>query len=607
MGISNLLKILESIQTSRHLSYYKGKKVAVDGYCWLHKSIYLLSEQIFHNPHSKRYLKYLNKRVDQLLRFNITPIIVFDGDKLQMKKIEEDERQKRRNEVTMESLKLIRKGKEKEAQTKRLGGIDINPQMAYEFIKLLKQKNVEYYVAPYEADIQLAYLDKINYVDCIITEDSDLLALGCKKVLYKLDLDTNIGLEIEIKNLKKCTKYDFSDFDSDKFLTFCILSGCDYFKIKSVGANNAYKIITNSPSYKKCIMNICENVNKKNKDKDSEKLEYDELIEKFEKAFLTFRYQVVYCPIEKKLRYYNDIKKSKYKFASKYLNNLDFLGTTEVDEEMVKKTTFGEVDPITHLPFDYSNLTQEEKEKVQEEYLKKKRLIQEKKDNLLKKEEEDEFNLDINLDIRGDNEDEEEYKQKDSNNKMDIKEENKNDNNIINLIESEENINKINSESTNTNSEHFINISDYYNENNNSVKPYKVIKFYEPNMGDSNEKKISFFLADKNKKIKLDEDNKEKEKENINNENEKNDENKINQNIITKRRNTVLSGIDEFDDFLNSYDKVNQQLKSNIIKNNLRNVQLNFEGNKVSIKSYNNFEIKSSNHFDVDKFKLNNI
>ena len=111
MGISNLLKILESIQTSRHLSYYKGKRIAVDGYCWLHKSIYLLSEQIFHNPHSKRYLRYLNKRVDQLLRFNITPVIVFDGDKLQMKKIEEEERQKRRNEVTMESLKLIRKGK----------------------------------------------------------------------------------------------------------------------------------------------------------------------------------------------------------------------------------------------------------------------------------------------------------------------------------------------------------------------------------------------------------------------------------------------------------------------------------------------------------------
>ena len=37
-------------------------------------------------------------------------------------------------------------------------------------------------------------------------------------------------------------------------------------------------------------------------------LKYEELIEKFEKAFLTFRYQVVYCPIEKKLRYYSNIK-----------------------------------------------------------------------------------------------------------------------------------------------------------------------------------------------------------------------------------------------------------------------------------------------------------
>ena len=600
MGISNLLKILESIQTSRHLSYYKGKKVAVDGYCWLHKSIYLLSEQIFHNPHSKRYLKYLNKRVDQLLRFNIIPIIVFDGDKLQMKKIEEEERQKRRNEVTMESLKLIRKGKEKEAQTKRLEGIDINPQMAYEFIKLLKQKKVEYYVAPYEADVQLAYLSKINYVDCVITEDSDLLALGCKKVLYKLDLDTNIGLEIETKNLNKCTKYDFSEFDSDKFLTFCILSGCDYFKIKGVGANNAYKIITNSSSYKKCIKTLCDNVNKKNK--DSEKLDYDELIEKFEKAFLTFRYQVVYCPIEKKLKHFSDITKTKYKFASKYLNNLDFLGTTEVSEDLVKKTTFGEIDPITHLPFDFSNLTQEEKENVQENYLKKKRLLQENKDKILTKEEEDEFNLDINLDIRGDDEEEEENL-----NNNNLKDKNEIKENNINLIESEENIYKLNLESTYTNSEHFINISDYYNENNNSNKPCKVIKLFEPN--DSNEKKLNYILTDKNKRIKISDEIKgnEKGKENINNENDKNDENKINENIPDKKRKTVLSGIDEFDDFLNSYDKVNQQLKSTLIKNNIRNIHLNLEGNKVSLQHYSNLELKPYNNFNVDKFKLNSI
>lgn len=600
MGISNLLKILESIQTSRHLSYYKGKRVAVDGYCWLHKSIYLLSEQIFHNPHSKRYLKYLNKRVEQLLRFNIKPIIVFDGDKLQMKKIEEEERQKRRNEVTMESLKLIRKGMEKEAQSKRLEGIDINPHMAYEFIKLLKQKGVEYYVAPYEADIQLAYLDKINYVDCVITEDSDLLALGCKKVLYKLDLDTNIGFEIEIKNLNKCSKYDFGNFDSDKFLTFCILSGCDYFKVKGVGTNNAYKVITSSSSYKKCIMNICDNYNKKNKDK--ERLDYDELIEKFEKAFLTFKYQVVYCPIEKKLRYYSDIKKSKYKFANKYLDNLDFLGTTDVEEEIVQKTTFGEIDPITHLPFDYSNLTQAEKEKVQENYLKKKQKIKNEEDIKLRKEEEEEFNLDINLDIRGDIDDEEQNYNKTNNY-----------NNTIGLMEEDDNINKINLESnTNTNSEHYMNNSENNNNNIGLKNNINIIKIYEPGFDIKNENKINYILTEKNKKIKISEEKNDKEKENINYENEKNDENKINQNsninnnIISKRRNTVLSGIDEFDDFLNSYDKVNQQLKSSSIKKNIQNIQLNFEGNEFSIKNNNSIDTKMKLLLDVDKYKLNN-
>ena len=30
--------------------------------------------------------------------------------------------------------------------------VDITPEMAYKFIQLLKQLNVEYYVAPYEAD-----------------------------------------------------------------------------------------------------------------------------------------------------------------------------------------------------------------------------------------------------------------------------------------------------------------------------------------------------------------------------------------------------------------------------------------------------------------------
>jgi 5'-3' exonuclease len=37
-------------------------------------------------------------------------------------------------------------------------------------------------VAPYEADAQLAFLNKANIAQLIITEDSDLILFGCEKV-----------------------------------------------------------------------------------------------------------------------------------------------------------------------------------------------------------------------------------------------------------------------------------------------------------------------------------------------------------------------------------------------------------------------------------------
>jgi exonuclease-1 len=45
-------------------------------------------------------------------------------------------------------------------------------------------------------------------VDVIITEDSDLLAYGAKRVLYKLD-KFGYGEEIEISGIADCTDYSF--------------------------------------------------------------------------------------------------------------------------------------------------------------------------------------------------------------------------------------------------------------------------------------------------------------------------------------------------------------------------------------------------------------
>lgn len=50
----------------------------------------------------------------------------------------------------------------------------------------LKAEDIEFVVAPYEADAQLAYLTRLEVekggIVAVITEDSDLLAYGCQAV-----------------------------------------------------------------------------------------------------------------------------------------------------------------------------------------------------------------------------------------------------------------------------------------------------------------------------------------------------------------------------------------------------------------------------------------
>ncbi len=49
---------------------------------------------IFINHKILRYLSYLNRRLDSMLQNHIHPVIIFDGDKLPMKKEEESDREK---------------------------------------------------------------------------------------------------------------------------------------------------------------------------------------------------------------------------------------------------------------------------------------------------------------------------------------------------------------------------------------------------------------------------------------------------------------------------------------------------------------------------------
>ena len=63
-------------------------------------------------------------------------------------------------------------------------GITITRDMFTAAIRSLQDSQVSYMVAPFEADAQLTYLVNKGYCDAAVTEDTDLLVFGCRKVGY---------------------------------------------------------------------------------------------------------------------------------------------------------------------------------------------------------------------------------------------------------------------------------------------------------------------------------------------------------------------------------------------------------------------------------------
>ena len=350
MGIPNLLRILKNISKRQSLSSYKGKKAGIDGYTWLHRSLYCIGEGILKNPIDiTRCINFFTKKLQLLLRNEITPIFIFDGDKLPMKINEEDKREEKRKEYEKEAENLLKMNNIYGAIFKKVEAFDVTPEFAYEFMKILKNYNVEYYVAPYEADAQLAYLSYIDYIDFIITEDSDLVAYGCKCVLFKLgnlkDEPIDVGEEILWENVKNCKEIRFKNFSQDKFLSFCILCGCDYLKIKGVGPNLSNEALNKFDDYNKFLGYVF--------NKNCIQGSIIETINQYERTFLTFRYQVVYCPIEKKMKYFHDINEHSYSFLDKYKNDLSFLGILDFDN--IDEYILGEINPITKKQINENN------------------------------------------------------------------------------------------------------------------------------------------------------------------------------------------------------------------------------------------------------------
>lgn len=334
MGIQGLLPLLKDIQTPIHISKYSGKTLGVDAYVWLHRGAYGCAREIVLGDPTPRYIAHALSRIRMLQHFGVKPYLVFDGDKLPAKKHTEDDRESRRSANLELASVLERDGKLQQAREIYSKCVDITPEMAYQLIKVLKMEGIPYVVAPYEADAQLAYLEREGVIEGVVTEDSDLLVFGCKNVLFKLD---QAGNAVEMLQDKFWTNRQIalSGWTNVEFRQMAILSGCDYLpSIVGMGLKNAHRLLRRYKTVDKVLQAV--------------RLEGKMRVpptysREFRKAELTFVHQRVFDPRTKKLVTLTPLPEGTHD------DMLPFIGAS-MEDEVAMAVAEGTVDPISRTP-----------------------------------------------------------------------------------------------------------------------------------------------------------------------------------------------------------------------------------------------------------------
>lgn len=207
MGISGLLPKLKSVTERTPITSLRGKTVAVDAYCILHKGAYSCSRELVEGIRTDKCTNYCIRRIEALIEAGVVPYVVFDGGPLPNKKDEEDARHASRAESLQKARHLWQQGSKVAAMEFYQRAVDITPEIANTLAQELKARNIKFVIAPYEADAQCAYLAINGFVDAVLTEDSDLICYGCSDVLLKFD--GSVADRVRFADLAHCRELSF--------------------------------------------------------------------------------------------------------------------------------------------------------------------------------------------------------------------------------------------------------------------------------------------------------------------------------------------------------------------------------------------------------------
>jgi exonuclease 1 len=287
--------------------------------------------------HTEKHVDYILRRIQLLLRHEIKPYFVFDGDRLPTKSTVEDLRDASRLQAKRLAMEYLRQGKLKLADEQFMKCVDVTPVMAYMVIAMLKRLKVPFVVAPYEADAQLVYLEKRGEVDGILSEDSDLIVFGAQTLITKLDVEGNC-IEIERQNFKDVKQFAMADFKDEHLRIMAILSGCDYSPgLPKIGLVKAHRLVRQHRDMERILRAIrLDNITVIPPDFESV----------YHQARLTFLHQRVFCPDLQQLVMLNEPRET-----ITFPGFDSFIGPV-ISPELSREIAIGNIDPISKKPFD---------------------------------------------------------------------------------------------------------------------------------------------------------------------------------------------------------------------------------------------------------------
>jgi flap endonuclease-1 len=240
MGIKNLNLVIKESMKKTTFDKLRGSIIGVDFSLFLYRFVYNKN-----NP-----VECFLRQIHLFFRHKILPVYVIDGDAPLEKRLTLDKRAHNRQKLYNNIADLLERQSENNSPntTSKINSeitklerrcVVFSQKTVQDILYFFKLLGIPVIRENEEADFILAKLSAANKIDYILSDDSDVLAFGAKRVLK------NFCIKEE-----KCELYDMNDIlmslgvPMQKFVDICILCGCDYTtKIRNMNCGRSLQLI----------------------------------------------------------------------------------------------------------------------------------------------------------------------------------------------------------------------------------------------------------------------------------------------------------------------------------------------------------------------------